>query len=687
MKLSDADGRVLVLGGELGRGGEGSVYELASNSSLVVKVYHKVPLPEGQLAKLRAMTAAWSPGLEKIAAWPRSILFDPANRQACGVLMSKMTGALQLHELYGTTNRRRHFPDAGWHHLVLAARNVAAAFNTLHSASIVLGDVNQGNMLVDSGMTVRMIDCDSFQITHGGQTYNCPVGSPHFTPPELQGLRLRDVCRTEDHDRFGLATLIFHLLFVGRHPFAGRYRGAGDMSIEKAIAERRFAFSRNKAATMVDPPPDSLLLDDLPPSVGELFESAFRTDGRPRPTPKQWIEQLDALLQARTVCRTDDLHVYASTSQSCPWCRIEDRGGPSFFFSIDAKTTVSSNRLARLEAKVLELDEVKFPQLPPERIAPPKFPPVNEQKPLRNWAAQDVASVLLIASWPACIVTMVLSLIPLVVTTAASVASAGYLLLSKRGRECRGSVDDWQRSLAQQEAAIEKRARMIQRSHRDRVADFEAAEKEFDEERTKYHAEREELSKLVVENRETQLEDYLRGHSIRDHHRAIAGLTQSHVAVLESYGVETANDLARLKLYGVPSIDSALVIELLDWGTKVKRKFVFKPEHGMTLDSLKSVDSAAVLRFKMSQAKKVLMGSERLRVLAEAGKKALADDLAEFDGRTRRWRKKAAQLWNHQRNRSAVERTINRAPVAILIALAAGILAFAWLTFFLLAQR
>ncbi len=225
--LFDAISQPVDLGDEVGRGGEGSVFEVEGNPSLVAKVYHKLPLPEDQVAKLRAMSALWSGNLEKIAAWPRTILFDPVQRKPCGLLMSKMEGARPLHELYGTTNRRRHFPDVGWHHLVLAARNAAAAFNTLHSAGIVVGDVNQGNLLVDSKMCVRMIDCDSFQITREGKTYNCPVGSPHFTPPELQGQRLREVVRTVNHDRFGLATLIFHLLFVGRHPFAGRFRGSG----------------------------------------------------------------------------------------------------------------------------------------------------------------------------------------------------------------------------------------------------------------------------------------------------------------------------------------------------------------------------------------------------------------------------------------------------------------------------
>ncbi|HVT29025.1 MAG TPA: hypothetical protein VHE81_13500 [Lacipirellulaceae bacterium] len=258
--LLDSVCRAVPLGTQIGRGGEGGVYEVDGEPSLLAKVYHKKPLPADQVAKIEAMVSCWSTALETIAAWPRALLFDSVTRKPAGILMTKMSGARPLHELYGTTNRRRHFPDVGWHHLVLAARNTAAAFQMLHSANIVVGDVNQGNLLVDQGMCVRMIDCDSFQLTTATRTFNCPVGTPHFTPPELQSQKLREVARTPNHDRFGLAVLIFHLLFVGRHPFAGRYHGVGDLSIEKAIAERRFAFSRDKAATRVDPPPRVALI-------------------------------------------------------------------------------------------------------------------------------------------------------------------------------------------------------------------------------------------------------------------------------------------------------------------------------------------------------------------------------------------------------------------------------------------
>src|SRR4051794_24255972 len=298
--LLDSICRSVPIGNLIGRGGEGTVYEVQGDPTLVAKIYHKRPLDDNQVAKLQAMVSVWSSPLETIAAWPRSILYDPTSRKPCGILMTRMDDAKQLHELYGTTNRRRHFPEVGWHHMVLAARNTAAAFQTLHAANVLVGDVNQGNLLVDKRMCVRMIDCDSFQISSNGRTFACPVGTPHFTPPELQSQKLRDILRSQNHDRFGLAILIFHLLFVGRHPFAGRYRGPGDLSIEKAIAERRFAFSKNRTETLVDPPPASLLLDDLPPNVGNLFERAFRTtesDAKGRPTPLEWVQELEALVK------------------------------------------------------------------------------------------------------------------------------------------------------------------------------------------------------------------------------------------------------------------------------------------------------------------------------------------------------------------------------------------------------
>ena len=86
---------------------------------------------------------------------------------------------------------------------------------------------------------------DSFQVSADGKTYRCEGGFPEYTPPELQGVAFRDVDRAQDHDCFGLAIVIFQLLFMGRHPFSGAYLGAGEMPLERAIREFRFAYGVN----------------------------------------------------------------------------------------------------------------------------------------------------------------------------------------------------------------------------------------------------------------------------------------------------------------------------------------------------------------------------------------------------------------------------------------------------------
>ena len=406
MELTDSQGNLVGLGNLIGKGGEGNVYEVDGEPSLVAKLYHRTPLTEDQFCKLDWMVKKSSASLRKISAWPEAILRDRRGNEPCGLLMPKVEKSRQLHELYGTTNRRLHFPEVRWHHLLLAARNMAAAFHALHSEGIIVGDVNQGNLMVNHNYAIRFIDCDSFQIVNGEKTYHCPVGTPHFTPPELQSQRLGDVVRSIDHDGFGLAVLIFHLVFVGRHPFAGRFRGEGDLLIEEAIAERRFAFSRDKEATMIEPPPYSLQLDDLPQELADLFEDAFRTggvNGTPRPTPAQWVVQLDALMSRRTACELDDLHIHYKSLAACPWCRIEEEGGPSFFVKDGGASFVSSGKLEMLDEKVNALRPIPFPDLPPSQITLPRKVSLKETGEKAKIARPDVAAVLLVVAAVLCL--------------------------------------------------------------------------------------------------------------------------------------------------------------------------------------------------------------------------------------------------------------------------------------------
>ncbi|MCK7579638.1 MAG: hypothetical protein MZV65_30660 [Chromatiales bacterium] len=273
-RLYSGAGHLVEPGKTLGRGGEGTVHEIAGRPGFVAKVYHQ-PVGPDKALKLEGMVRQAHPSLLEIAAWPVDVLRVRPDGPVQGFVMPRVNGYHEIHSLYGPSHRKRTFPHADWSFLVHAARNLASAFETIHARGNVIGDVNPGNVVVSAQALVKLIDCDSFQIDTGDRLFLCDVGVPQFTAPELQDRSFHGLRRTPDHDAFGLALLCFHLLFMGRHPFAGRYRGKGDMPIECAIKENRFAFGRHAVGRLMEPPPHTLPLDALPQAIADLFERAF----------------------------------------------------------------------------------------------------------------------------------------------------------------------------------------------------------------------------------------------------------------------------------------------------------------------------------------------------------------------------------------------------------------------------
>jgi DNA-binding helix-hairpin-helix protein with protein kinase domain len=155
----------------------------------------------------------------------------------------------------------------------------------------------------------------------------------------LQGARFDRVERSPNHDNFGLAVLLFQILFMGRHPFSGRFQGSGDMPLERAIGEYRFAYSSQTASTKMLPPPGAPLLTDFPPYIGQAFETAFgRAGPNGRPTASQWVTLLGSLEKELVVCAADFNHHHVQ-GKPCPWCRME-QSYPGFVAFISAPTAV-----------------------------------------------------------------------------------------------------------------------------------------------------------------------------------------------------------------------------------------------------------------------------------------------------------------------------------------------------------
>ena len=125
----DSQNQPYVLGEQLGRGGEGTVYA-CEDFSLVAKIYHE-PIEEEKAEKLRWMSRNKDEKLLKVAAWVVDVLYDQPDGNVVGFLMPNVR-AKEIHELYSLKSRRVYFPEATWHFLVHAATNVARAFYALH---------------------------------------------------------------------------------------------------------------------------------------------------------------------------------------------------------------------------------------------------------------------------------------------------------------------------------------------------------------------------------------------------------------------------------------------------------------------------------------------------------------------------------------------------------------------------
>jgi DNA-binding helix-hairpin-helix protein with protein kinase domain len=333
-------GQPVTLGQKLGFGGEGAVYDVVGSPQIVAKVYHK-PLESRKAAKLQAMVGLAAQESMKavmsFAAWPTATLHQTRGSPIAGILLRKLKDYSEIHTLYSPAHRKTTFPDADWKFLVHTAANCAAAFHALHERSLVIADVNEKNVFVSREGFVALIDCDSFQVQAASQTFLCSVGVPLFTPPELHGKPFRSIQRTPNHDLFGLAVLIFHLLFMGRHPFAGRFSGQGEMPLERSILESRFAYGRDAPRRQMQPPLHSLPLETLSPQLVANFARAF-APGSPavgsRPSAAEWHGALKTFTTLLRRCPRDGGHVVPSHWPSCPWCDLVKQGAPNFFVSV-----------------------------------------------------------------------------------------------------------------------------------------------------------------------------------------------------------------------------------------------------------------------------------------------------------------------------------------------------------------
>lgn len=568
----DSKGKALELSERLGSGGEGTVYVCPRDRTMVAKIYHEPISPE-KAEKLRWMAENKDEQLLKVAAWVVDVLYDQPNGKVVGFLMPNVR-AKEIHELYSLKSRRIHFPEATWTFLVHAAANLARAFYNLHKNDHVMGDVNHGNCVVLADGTVKLIDCDSYSISDGARRYRCEVGVATHLAPELQGISLRGVVREKKHDNFGLAVIIFQLLFLGRHPFAGNYLGGEDKTLEDSIREKRFAYGADEHTRGVKQPPGTLSLTAVPHRLTTLFERAFLTENRPE--PREWIETLEDLKQHLKQCSLHPGHHFYENLTACPWCELEAKTGLMLFPFTSGNRSLEEDEEG-FDVFTIEnlLSTINVPQNLPAvlpknvlTVSPEKKVETERRENLRNLTMFGAGQFLLIMFVTFALGTGAAFFIGLVVMTVA------LIFLVNNYKIIRDNLED---------------ELDIQRENRDKIAaewkklraadyfenDIEAIRKKAADYQNLQQDSRRKMKLLQDEALRYQLETHLAQYPISE--AKISGVKKENVAALHRHGIKTAADVEWKRLQTLEGVDGFLSLKLLDWRKNLERNFEYQP--------------------------------------------------------------------------------------------------------------
>lgn len=566
-------GQHLVLGKRIGKGGEGEVYLLEAPDKKAVKVYTG-PRNIDRENKVALMVQRGIASASLLVAFPENIVID-RQRRVAGFSMRLVEGFREIHNLYGPKSRKQCFPKADFRFLVRVAANAARAVAQVHATSCVIGDLNESGLLVSQDAMVALIDADSFQLTVEGQVYPCLVGKPDFTAPELHGKSLAGIVRTKEHDHFALGVVIFQLLFMGRHPYAGHRKGS-DLSLDQMIAANLFAYSKRRQ-TGVTPPGMLPSLDDFPAAMADGFERAFGLDPSRRPGAVEWVGLLQGLEAGLSRCSSNKMHYYPTVARNCPWCRMEAATGAVLFLLPFLVVPPIGTGVGAFDVEkiVAALKSYVFPD--PSRVMP-KMPAFNVDPSSTARSAKAgglkhklmglgltavglVGWIFLSPAWFLWVVFLI----------------AAWVQFGKDPFDASEWKTRYQEVDARLDEAVSAWRNGIGFGGLVRLrTDIESAINEY---RGLSSEKSQALSLLQSDRRARQLNDYLDKFPIK--RATIKGIGDAKKVTLASFGVETAADITRGAIEAIPGFGTVTAGKLLSWRSQHERRFVYNqtPDH------------------------------------------------------------------------------------------------------------
>lgn len=247
------------LGTPVGKGGEGTVYQIDKN--LACKIYSLSKLTRAKIEKIKLMIS--KPIYDQDICWPIDLVMNSYN-EVVGYTMPIAKGHL-LSKIQSRAFVQEYFPKWKKKDIVQLAYTIIQKFYYLHQRNIIVGDINTRNIMFTSPTQVYFVDTDSYQI----EGFPCPVGTNEFTCRELleKGSKFSEMLRQWGHENFSLAILIYVLFMNGKHPYA--IRGGSDPATN--IKQDKFPFpyeANNSKGVIIS---DSRYIDLIPVGPWKLY--------------------------------------------------------------------------------------------------------------------------------------------------------------------------------------------------------------------------------------------------------------------------------------------------------------------------------------------------------------------------------------------------------------------------------
>ncbi|RYE01980.1 MAG: hypothetical protein EOP50_01060, partial [Sphingobacteriales bacterium] len=330
---------------KMGDGGAGIVFRDASRPGFVAKLYkdfvdHVTLRPAGASqkdvdearTKIEAMLSA--PPDQQVAsaggatftqiAWPQEILYTQDGRFVGFTMREVDFGAsVALEQLFLEQQRSAKGLPQDFEYRLVAAQNLAAVVNLIHSKGHALVDLQPQNVRVykRSGW-VGLIDCDGYRIT-ATRTFPARLLRPEFAAPELQrsGGNVRPDMGDQYQDRFALALIIFSLLNDGVTPFNVSSRTGQPIpnDVPSRIRDQLYGYGV-QAHPQVQPAAALSMHEKYPASLRALFDRAFLSLGAQRPSAADWATEIQRLLATAAACRKVSVHGKSVIGNACMLC-------------------------------------------------------------------------------------------------------------------------------------------------------------------------------------------------------------------------------------------------------------------------------------------------------------------------------------------------------------------------------